>query len=567
MIEGLARCDLPSWSNSLAVGKAGLPPLVGHIRVERIAGDSNHCDLIRAYGVSRTKQSDFYHCRMTNSATIKFGTDGWRAVIAREYTFANLERVSQAYADYLIAEKKEERLVKQLIDVRQISKQEAESGLFTKVINQALASVDFLVVIGYDRRFLSEFFAQRVAEVMQGNGLRVSLFREAAPTPLISWAVKELKAAGGVVITASHNPADFNGFKIKAPWGGSAAPETTSAVEKLVDANPPKRGDVSADTHQLLDPAIESYKAQIASYIDLDRLRKSTAYVVIDPMHGAGGTWVESFLTGAELKVETIRADRDPLFGGVNPEPIDSNLGALKKRVLETGALVGLATDGDADRVGAVNELGATLTMHDVVPLILLHLVRQRKMTGAVVRTFSQSVLLKRIAAAHNLKLYETPIGFKYIAELMLKDDILIGAEESGGIGVKGHIPERDGILNSLLFLEAIITAGKPPSEMLRELHREFGEFHFGRKDLHVEMGIGQQLIERLAKTTTSGVAGYRVAGVETTDGTKLLFDDESWLLFRQSGTEPMLRIYSEATSAAKAEALLAAGEELARGR
>ena len=424
-----------------------------------------------------------------------------------------------------------------------------------------------LCVVGYDRRFLSEFFAQRAAEVLVGNNLSVALFSKDAPTPLISWAVRELKAAGGVMITASHNPADFNGFKIKAPWGGSAAPETTSAVEHLVDANPPKRGDVPADTHQLLEPAIASYHSQIASYIDLDRLRKSPASVVVDPMHGAAGTWVESFFSGGKLKVETIRAYRDPLFGGVNPEPIDVNLGALKKRVLETGALVGLATDGDADRVGAVNELGATMTMHDVVPLILLHLVRQRKMTGGVVRSFSQSVLLKRIAAAHNLKLYETPIGFKYIAELMLKDDILLGAEESGGLGVKGHIPERDGILNSLLFLEAIITAGKPPSEMLADLHREFGEFHFGRKDLHVETSVGQQLTERLAKATPGELAGFKVAGVETTDGTKLLFDDESWLLFRPSGTEPMLRIYAEATSAAKAEALLTAGEELARGR
>jgi phosphomannomutase len=469
---------------------------------------------------------------MTTNAKIKFGTDGWRALIARDYTFANLERVTQAYADYL--------------------SRNAGTGGST------------LVVVGYDRRFLSEFFAQRAAEVLVGNNLHVSLFNEAAPTPLISWAVKELKAQGGVVITASHNPADFNGFKIKAPWGGSAAPETTSAVEQLVDVNSPKRGEVAADTHELLEPAIKSYREQIASYIDLDRLRKSPGMVVVDPMHGAGGTWVESFLGGDTLKVETIRAFRDPLFGGVNPEPIDSNLGPLKQRVVASKALVGLATDGDADRVGAVNEHGETMTMHDVVPLILLHLVRQRKMTGGVVRTFSQSVLLKRIAAAHNLKLYETPIGFKYIADLML-DDILIGAEESGGIGVKGHIPERDGILNSLLFLEAIITAGKPPSEMLRDLHEEFGEFHFGRKDLHIEPAVGQELIEQLTKATPRELAGYPIAGVDTTDGTKLLFDDESWLLFRQSGTEPMLRIYSEATTLGKSNTLLAAGEELAR--
>jgi phosphomannomutase len=501
---------------------------------------------------------------VNNLAHIKFGTDGWRAVIARDYTFANVERVAQAYADYLLSREKES-LTKQLVAVGQISKEEANDHVFTNVIGQAVPKVNALVVVGYDRRFLSENFAQRAAEVLVGNSLRVALFREDAPTPLISWAVKELKAAGGVVITASHNPPDFNGFKIKAPWGGSAAPETTLAVEKLIDAHPPKRADVASDTHELLAPAIESYRAQIASYIDLDQIRKSAARVVVDSMHGAGGNWVESFLTDGKLKVETIRAHRDPLFGGVNPEPIDNNLGALKQRVFESKALVGLATDGDADRVGAVNELGETMTMHDVVPLILVHLVRQRKMTGGVVRTFSQSVLLKRIAAAHNLKLYETAIGFKYIADLMLKDDILIGAEESGGIGVKGHIPERDGILNSLLFLETIITSGKVPSELLRDLHREFGEFHYGRKDLQVETSVGQKLIARLSRRTPEQFAGYSVSGVETLDGTKLTFDDESWLLFRQSGTEPVLRIYAEATDASKMETLLAAGEELAR--
>ncbi len=497
-------------------------------------------------------------------APIKFGTDGWRAVIAADYTFANVERVAQAYADYLKSSKVE-LLVKQLVDVGQISRHEAQDGLFNNVVEQAVDSGSQLAIVGFDRRFLSEAFAQRAAEVLVGNGFRVALFSGAVPTPLISWAVKYLGADGGVVITASHNPAQFNGFKIKAAWGGSADPEITLAVEALVDSNPPKRGDLPNDTNRLLAPAVESYRTQITAYVDLDRIRDSEATVVVDPMHGTGGNWVEGFLTGGRLKVETIRGDRDPLFGGVNPEPIDKNLAALKQRVIKSGALVGLATDGDADRVGAVNELGETMTMHAVVPLMLLHLVRQRKMTGAVVTTFSQSVLVKRIAKAYGLKLYETPIGFKYIAELMLKDDILIGAEESGGIGVKGHIPERDGILNSLLFLEAIIWAGKPPSEMLRELHREFGEFHYGRKDLHVEPAIGLQLIERLNTTTPETIAGYDVVGVEAMDGTKLLFQDESWLLFRQSGTEPVLRIYSEATSIEKVNALLAAGEELAK--
>jgi phosphomannomutase len=313
-----------------------------------------------------------------------------------------------------------------------------------------------------------------------------------------------------------------------------------------------------------LDGAISSYKTQIGSYFDLERLRSLDAAIVVDPMHGSGGRWVESFLSGGKLQVETIRGERDPLFGGVNPEPIDSNLGALKQRVLERHALVGLATDGDADRVGAVNEQGHTMTMHDVVPLVLLHLARNRGMSGGVVRTFSQSVLLKRIAAAHGLKLYETAIGFKYIAELMLNDDILIGAEESGGIGVKNHIPERDGILNSLLFLEAIATAGKTPSEMIRDLHDEFGEFHFGRRDRKLDVATGMELVANLATAPPSSIGVDKVIDVQTTDGTKLLFQDESWLLFRQSGTEPMLRIYAEATSVAKMNALLDSGEGLA---
>lgn len=465
-------------------------------------------------------------------AQIKFGTDGWRAVIANEFTFANLERVAQAYAAFLAS--------------------------------QNHANESPLVVVGFDRRFLSEHFAQRSAEVMAGNGFRVAVFSEAQPTPVISWAVKDLQAAGGIVITASHNPATFNGFKIKAPWGGSAAPETTAEVEKLVDNTAPRTTEIKDQNEFVLLPAVDRYRKQIASYIDVDRIRNMSASVIVDPMHGSGGRWVESFLTGGQLELETIRAWRDPLFGGVNPEPIDQNLLPLKTRVVQTGAIAGVATDGDADRVGAVDEVGQTMTMHDVVPLLLLHLARHRKMNGAVVVTVSQSVLTKRIAAAMGLKLYETAIGFKYIADLMLKEDILIGAEESGGIGVKGHIPERDGILNSLLFLEAIATAGKAPSAMLADMHREFGEFRFGRRDLHVPVSRGQELVARLAEQTPSDIAGYKVVGAQTLDGTKLLFDDESWLLFRQSGTEPVLRIYSEATSFEKRDALLNAGRALA---
>lgn len=465
-------------------------------------------------------------------AQIKFGTDGWRAIIARDFTFANVERVAQAYADYLLSQSSQP--------------------------NQR-------VVVGYDRRFLSEQFARRSAEVMAGNGFETVVFQEAQPTPVISWAVKDLKAVGGIMITASHNPATFNGFKIKAPWGGSASPETTSSVERLVDKTVPKRSAELSPQSELLEGSISRYQDQIRRYIDLDLIRKASGRVVVDPMHGSAGTWVESFLQGGNLEVETIRSFRDPLFGGVNPEPIDQNLGALKSRVMETKALVGLATDGDADRVGAVDENGRTLTMHDVVPMLLLHLSRQRKMSGAVVVTVSQSVLTKRIANAFGLKVHETPIGFKYIADLMLKENILLGAEESGGIGVTGHIPERDGVLNSLLFLEAIIAAGKTPSQLLRDLHSEFGEFYFGRKDLHMEVPHGQKFVGELANNPPASFAGEEVVNVQTLDGTKLMFKDESWILFRQSGTEPMLRIYAEATSTAKMERFLDAGVDQAR--
>jgi phosphomannomutase len=513
---------------------------------------------------------------------IKFGTDGWRAVIADGFTFANLERVAQAYADYLspqagvssAAKPGAEELARQLIEAKQISRDEAETPQFRHVIERALESqldqgrpASRLVIIGYDNRFLSEQFARRVGEVMSGNDLKVALFDKAVPTPLISWAVREQGALGGVVITASHNPAEFNGFKIKAHWGGSASPEITAAVEALLDANASRRLEFSeSDGREMLQSTIESYRAQIASYIDLESLRRARKRVVVDSMHGSGGRWVESFLQQGQLAAETIRAGRDPLFGGVHPEPIDRNLGPLKERVAQVGAILGLATDGDADRLGAVNERGETMTMHQVVPLLLLHLARTRGMSGGVVRTFSQSVLTKRIAAAHHLKLHDTPIGFKYIADLMLKENILIGAEESGGIGVQGHIPERDGVLNCLLLLEAVLMAGKPPSQMVREMHREFGEFYFNRRDLHVDVKRGQELVARLASVPPTNVAGYDVSGVETMDGTKLLFEDESWLLFRQSGTEPVLRIYSEATSPAKVEALLNRGENFAAG-
>jgi len=505
---------------------------------------------------------------------IRFGTDGWRGVIAQEFTFANLERVAQAYALHLLNNREAadddsstttrtaSRLTESPATALQAATLQGEDSL---PADEHGARPHDVVVVGYDRRFLSESFAERAAEVLSGNGISVEIFDSDVPTPLVSWAVRERGASGGVVVTASHNAAEFNGFKIKAPWGGSATPETTLEVESLVDAAPARRDDVPAAARGQLESSVRSYRQQIASLVDLEKITARRSRVVVDPMHGAGGRWVESFLAGGSIEVETIRAERDALFGGVAPEPIERNLAPLRVRVREARALVGLATDGDADRVGAVNELGETMTMHEVVPLVLLHLARRRRLSGGVVRTFSQSVLTKRIAEAHGLKVYETPIGFKYVADLMLREDILIGAEESGGIGVRGHLPERDGILNSLLFLEAITAAGKPPSEMVREMHREFGEFYYGRRDLHVDVARGLDLVARLADSPPARFAGHDVTGVEKLDGTKLLFADHSWLLFRQSGTEPILRIYSEATTTAKREQLLDAGVSFAQ--
>jgi phosphomannomutase len=496
----------------------------------------------------------------TQPTPIRFGTDGWRAVIADEFTFENVERVAQALADFI---KQQQRNEAAPTDAESRAHSDEERRPRPRSDEERRARAHF--VVGYDRRFLSEQFAVRAAEVLAGNEIHVSLFDTDVPTPLVSWAVRERGAAGGVVITASHNPPSFNGFKIKAPWGGSATAETTVGVESLIDANPPQRAPLEADSHAGLEAEVESYREQIASYVDLKRIHARRAHVVVDPMHGTGARWVESFLKGGKLTAETIRAERDALFGGVAPEPIDRNLAPLKARVLESGALVGLATDGDADRVGAVNELGETMTMHEVVPVVLLHLARQRKLSGGVVRTFSQSVLLKRIAAAHNLPLYETPIGFKYVADLMLREDILIGAEESGGIGVRGHLPERDGILNSLLFLEAVVAAERTPTELVSAMHREFGEFYYGRRDLHTEVARGLALVETLARNPLAAIGTEEVAAVETLDGAKLIFADESWLLFRQSGTEPVLRVYAEATSIAKMNALLETGSRLAQ--
>lgn len=470
-------------------------------------------------------------------AIIKFGTDGWRARIAEDFTFANVEIVTQALIDYL--------------------KTQNTSGKLS-------------VLVGYDRRFASELFAQRSAEVFAGNGVAVDLFDCDVPTPLVSFEVKRRGLDGGVMITASHNPPDFNGFKFKAPFGGSATPAITNQIEQLVGATAPQRLPLDEAKKQGIASVItppEDYRRHVESLVAINDLKKANATVIADPMHGTGGRWIENLLAGGNLKVETIRAERDPMFGGVLPEPMPWNLELTSRVIRERGALMALVTDGDADRVGAMDERGEYINTHQILMILLLHLVRNKGWKGSVARTFSQSVIVRRIAESYGFRLFETPIGFKHIGEIMLDpaNDFLTGGEESGGIGIRGHIPERDGVFNCLMLLEAVLAAGKPPSEIIRDIWKEFGEFHFERNDLHVPIESGLKLVAAMRDNTPSEFAGFKVVGTATLDGTKLMFEDESWILFRQSGTEPVLRVYCEATSVEKVKTLINEGVRLAK--
>ncbi len=470
------------------------------------------------------------------TAIIKFGTDGWRARIAEDYTFKNVEIVTQALADY--------------------------------IKTQNTTSTPH-VIIGYDRRFASELFAARTAEVLAGNGFVVDLFNQDVPTPLVSFEVRRRSLDGGVVITASHNPPDFNGYKFKAPFGGAATPEITAEIETHIGKNVSAKISLEEGKAKGLINVLavtNEYRNHVAGIIDLERIKNTEGLVIADPMHGTGGRWIESFISGGNLQVETIRADRDPMFGGVFPEPMPQHLGALSKAVRERSALIGLATDGDADRVGAMDENGDYINTHQILAILLLHLVRNKGLKGSVVRTFSQSVIVRRMAEKFGLRLFEVPIGFKHIGAIMLDpaNDFLIGGEESGGIGTSIHIPERDGVFNCLLLLEAVLHFSQKPSELVRAIWAEFGEFHFERRDLHVPITKGQELVKTMATNPPAEFVGHKVVSTATLDGAKLIFADESWILFRSSGTEPILRIYCEATSIEKMKTLIDEGERLA---
>jgi len=465
---------------------------------------------------------------------IKFGTDGWRGVIARDFTFDNLSLVAQATMDYL-----------------------NRAGLWDKGL-----------VIGYDRRFLSQDFARRVAEIAVGNGIRVRLSDGYAPTPAISWAVREFGAGAGVMITASHNPPEYNGFKIKEDYGGSASPSTTKVVEEIVAFNVangrrvvdcPFEEALGKGMIELFDPCI-GYFHQLYRYVDLDLIEKAGIPAVVDPMYGAGSGFIPRLLKG----VDEIHNDANPSFGGQSPEPIGENLKELSSLVAGGTYRVGLALDGDADRIGAVDENGDFFSSHCIFTVILRHLIEHKKLTGGVVKTVSTTRMVDLLAEKYGLKLFETPIGFKHICELMLSEDILMGGEESGGLGVKGHIPERDGILLSLLLLEAMAVSGKGLRQMLNETMDEIGHFFYRRIDRRIDTEAKEQLIMKLNSNPPTEIDGRTVAARNYSDGFKFVFENNDWLLIRPSGTEPVLRLYSEAGSPEQVDRLLRAAGVLA---
>jgi phosphomannomutase len=453
---------------------------------------------------------------------IKFGTDGWRAIIADTFTFENVRHAAQAAAGYF----------------------------------QTVQDVERAVFVGYDGRFLSPKFARASAEVMAGNGFSVVLMDRVFPTPYVSFEVRRRRFAGGIMITASHNPPVFNGFKVKAHFGGSATPAITAQIEKRLGETPVRQADSGIET---VSPE-NYYFDHLKSLVDWDRIAKSRLKIVVDSMHGAGGRILENMLRGTSCTVETLRGNYDPLFGGIHPEPMMPQLEPLAQRVVQTRSHIGLATDGDADRLGIVDETGQYLSTLLVLPLLLLHVHRNKGWRGEVARTYSQSLLMPRIASSLGLKLHECPIGFKNIGELMLDREILIGGEESGGVGLSRHLPERDGIFVNLLMLDLMAASGKTCTQLIQDMWKEFGEFHYDRRDLHVPIDAGQAVVATLRTSPPASFAGRRVQEVGTLDGSKVFLEKDSWILFRQSGTEPLLRVYCEAPTDAAVQEVMHAG-------
>ena len=454
---------------------------------------------------------------------IKFGTDGWRAEIARDFTFANVERVTAAFIKYL------------------------------KSSNLASRGV----AVGYDNRFQSEDFAKLAASICAGAQIKTYYSEISLPSPALSYFVNSKKLGAGIMITASHNPSGWNGFKIKEDFGGSSRPEVTKAVEKEIGDFKPNR---KSGSFEIFNPK-EQYLKHIASFVDLDKIKSSGMKVFLDPMNGSGAGYLKELLP----EIVEINGNRDPLFHGINPEPLPINLLDLASIIKDAGLAnpmsIGVAIDGDADRIAGYDPDGTYISSHNVFSLILKHLYENKHLRGKVVKTFNISRIVEKQSKAYGLELVETPIGFKYIAEQFLSADVLIGGEESGGLGIKGNIPERDGSLNALLLMELVAQSKKTLSQNLKEIMAQHGFYSYDRVDLKVEREKFFPIVAGLAQKDKFG--GNKIVNIENLDGTKLNFADESWILFRGSGTEPLLRIYAEGRSMDQVELLLSEGQKL----
>jgi len=470
---------------------------------------------------------------MAETTVVKFGTDGWRGIIADDFTYANVRVAAAAIANYVLAYE-----------------------------NPAAG-----VCIGYDTRFGSRSFAKVVAEVLAGAGIPVALAREITPTPALSYAVRERKAAGGVMITSSHNPAEWNGVKYKASYGGSGKPSIMTAIEGYLGKALPKTAAPAPITE--VDFNTE-YIAAIARFVDLDAIRASGYRFLIDDMYGAGRGVISGIFAKAGVPFVEIRSEINPAFPGINPEPILPHIRAAMESVVGLSCDAGLITDGDADRVGAVDEHGNVVDAHKILSLLAYWLLERKKWPGELTRAFNTTKMVDRIAAKYGRRLNEHGIGFKYVVDLMLEKEILIGGEESGGVGISRHLPERDGLLNCLLLANVMADEKKTLGQLVAALQEEFGEHQYGRVDMHIDEAVKQSAIAR-AKAGVADFAGMKVLRVETLDGIKFFLDNpacagkknaaETWLLLRASGTEPLLRVYCESCSAESVVKVLAAAQ------
>lgn len=469
---------------------------------------------------------------ISTAPAIHFGTDGWRGVIAHDFTFENVRLVARAVARYVMP------------------REDAQRGL----------------IVGYDCRFLSDRFAQAAAEEIAASGVPVWLATTYAPTPAVSFAVRQRKTAGAVMITASHNPWQWNGLKFKANYGGSAGPEIIKKIEAEIPeaARGARRSSGSDLARQDL---VEPYFEHIRKVVDLKTIARGDLMLIADPMYGAARDYLARFLERHGIRCREIHGDANPLFGGLNPEPIEPHIRELRQAVEDLHADAGFATDGDADRVGAVDRTGRFIDSHQIFSILLRYLVEVRGLKGGVAKTFSTTKLVDKLAAKYSLPVYETPIGFKYICDLMLSKDILIGGEESGGIGIPSlGGPERDGILNSILLAEAMAHYGKSLGELVGQLESEFGPHRYGRIDLELRPGQKERAIEAVSRSGLDHFAGSNIVKREDMDGVKMYFEGGAWLLLRPSGTEPLLRIYAEAETTQIVRDLLSRTESFVRG-